>query len=104
MLLVGAALLGASFANLRRQEPGFDPARALTAGVSLPASRYPDASAQPPLPPRLPPAVRRPAACSGGCRSAGARRGLATLRDAFDRSFGPRLRTVSAAFRTFVRA
>jgi predicted permease len=46
MLLVGAALLVASFANLRRQEPGFDPARVLTADVSLPASRYPDASAQ----------------------------------------------------------
>jgi putative ABC transport system permease protein len=46
MLLVGAALLIASFANLRRQEPGFDPTRVLTADVSLPASRYPDASAQ----------------------------------------------------------
>src|SRR5262249_8243234 len=46
MLLVGAALLIASFANLRRQEPGFDPARVLTADVALPASRYPDASAQ----------------------------------------------------------
>jgi len=46
MLLVGAALLIASFANLRRQEPGFDPARVLTADVSLPAPRYPDASAQ----------------------------------------------------------
>jgi putative ABC transport system permease protein len=46
MLLVGAALLIASFANLRRQEPGFDPARVLTAGVSLPVSRYPDASTQ----------------------------------------------------------
>jgi predicted permease len=46
MLLVGAALLMASFANLRRQEPGFDPARVLTADVSLPGSRYPDASAQ----------------------------------------------------------
>jgi putative ABC transport system permease protein len=46
MLLVGAALLIASFANLRRQEPGFDPARVLTAGVSLPPSRYPDASSQ----------------------------------------------------------
>jgi putative ABC transport system permease protein len=46
MLLVGAALLIASFANLRRQAPGFDPARVLTADVTLPASRYPDASAQ----------------------------------------------------------
>ena len=46
MLLVGAALLIASFVNLRRQEPGFDPARVLTADVSLAASRYPDASAQ----------------------------------------------------------
>src|SRR5262245_16273518 len=46
MLLVGATLLIASFANLRRQEPGFDASRVLTAGVSLPASRYPDASAQ----------------------------------------------------------
>jgi putative ABC transport system permease protein len=46
MLLVGAALLIASFANLRRHAPGFDPARVLTAGVSLPPSRYPDATAQ----------------------------------------------------------
>src|SRR5262247_63197 len=46
MLLVGAALLIASFTNLRRQAPGFDAARVLTADVALPASRYPDASAQ----------------------------------------------------------
>jgi hypothetical protein len=58
MLLVGAALLIASFANLRNQEPGFDPARVLTADVSLPASRYPDAIAQQQLQQRLLDALR----------------------------------------------
>src|SRR5262249_52173848 len=46
MLVVGAALLTTSFGNLRCQKPGFNPARVLTADVSLPALRYPDATAQ----------------------------------------------------------
>ncbi len=76
MLLVGAALLIASFANLRRQEPGFDPARVLTADVSLPASRYPDASAQQQFRQRLLDALR----ASPGIESAALGAGVALTR------------------------
>ena len=40
-LLVGAGLLIRSFANLVSESPGFSPERALVAGVSLPAEKYP---------------------------------------------------------------
>ena len=36
MLLVGAALLGRSFQRLVQQDPGFEPAHAVTARVELP--------------------------------------------------------------------
>jgi putative ABC transport system permease protein len=39
-LLVGAALLIRSFANLVSESPGFTPARVLVAGVSLPDEKY----------------------------------------------------------------
>ena len=42
MLLIGAGLLLASFERVLRVDPGFDPARLLTARVSPPASRYGD--------------------------------------------------------------
>ena len=42
-LVVGASLLLQSFWQLRNVDPGFDPAQVLTAGVSLPASDYPEA-------------------------------------------------------------
>ena len=38
-LLVGAGLLIRSFTNLTSQSPGFDPARAIQAEISLPAER-----------------------------------------------------------------
>lgn len=41
MLLIGAGLLLASFERILAVEPGFQPARLLTARVSPPASRYP---------------------------------------------------------------
>jgi putative ABC transport system permease protein len=41
-LLVTAALLVESFRQLRRVDPGFQPASVTTAKFSLPASRYPD--------------------------------------------------------------
>lgn len=43
ILVIGAGLLGRSFAELSRIDLGFDPAKVLTAGVSLPAPAYPDA-------------------------------------------------------------
>jgi putative ABC transport system permease protein len=45
-LLVGAGLLVASFARLMRVDPGFEPQRVLTASLSMPATRYPDAPAR----------------------------------------------------------
>ena len=46
MLLVGAGLLIKSFGRLLEVDPGFSSESVLTAGVSLPASRYPDAPAR----------------------------------------------------------
>src|SRR5690606_36235868 len=43
VLLVGAGLLVRSFQNLRAADLGFDPSGVVTAQISLPASRYPDA-------------------------------------------------------------
>jgi putative ABC transport system permease protein len=42
LLLTGAGLLIKSFANLRATKPGFDPSRALVAGLILPKAKYPD--------------------------------------------------------------
>jgi putative ABC transport system permease protein len=42
MLLVGAGFLVRSFARLLEVSPGFMPARAIVAGVSLPADKYPE--------------------------------------------------------------
>ena len=41
-VLVGAGLLIRSFAALTSQSPGFEPERAMLAGVSLPVDKYPD--------------------------------------------------------------
>jgi len=41
VLLVGAGLLGGSFANLARVDPGYDPENVLTFQVALPQARYP---------------------------------------------------------------
>ena len=46
VLLIGAALLVASFAKLRGQHTGFDSSNIFVAGVSLPSSRYPDIGTQ----------------------------------------------------------
>ena len=43
MLLIGAALLIKSFIRLQSVDPGFKMANVLTAQISLPAARYPDA-------------------------------------------------------------
>lgn len=43
MLLVGAGLLLKSVASLRAADPGFSPARVITATLSLPTVTYPDA-------------------------------------------------------------
>ncbi len=45
MLLVGAALLVRSFVTLATVDPGFDPARVLTAELNLPRSQYSDTTA-----------------------------------------------------------
>jgi len=42
VLLVGAALLLRSFANLTAESPGFDADSIVTAGVSLPETKYPE--------------------------------------------------------------
>jgi putative ABC transport system permease protein len=44
MLLVGAALLLQSFVRLQQVRPGFDPEGVITARISLPHARYPDAA------------------------------------------------------------
>src|SRR5262249_28101687 len=41
VLLMGAFLVVQSVANLQRVAPGFEPTHVLTAGINLPASRYP---------------------------------------------------------------
>jgi putative ABC transport system permease protein len=46
MLLIGAGLLIKSFNRLQHVDPGFSSENVLTARISLPASRYPDASAR----------------------------------------------------------
>jgi predicted permease len=42
VLLVGAALLLRSFVRMQREQPGFDPARLITAEFRLPATKYPN--------------------------------------------------------------
>ncbi len=46
MLLIGAGLLVKSFLRLNEVNPGFSSERVLTAQLSLPATRYPDAAAR----------------------------------------------------------
>src|SRR5262249_9446046 len=46
VLLVGAGLLVKSFARLQSVHPGFSTENVVTAQISLPASRYPDAPAR----------------------------------------------------------
>ncbi len=46
MLLVGAGLLGRSYARLQQVDPGFAPDHVLTAQLALPATSYPDATAR----------------------------------------------------------
>ena len=45
-LLVTAALLVESFRELRKVDPGFQPARVTTAKITMPATRYPDAASR----------------------------------------------------------
>ena len=45
-LLIGAGLLLKSFKQLQDESPGFESAGVVTAMISLPASKYPDAAAQ----------------------------------------------------------
>jgi hypothetical protein len=42
LLLTAAGLLIKSFVNLRNTDPGFDPARVMTATLSLPRVKYPE--------------------------------------------------------------
>jgi putative ABC transport system permease protein len=44
VLLVGAGLLIRSFANIMSVDPGFDPGGAITASMSVPATKYTDAA------------------------------------------------------------
>jgi putative ABC transport system permease protein len=53
MLLAGAGLLIKSFAELQQVDPGFSTENVLTARVTLPVARYPDAAARGAFWPRL---------------------------------------------------
>lgn len=46
LLLAGAGLLGRSLLALADVDPGFDPVGVVTAAISLPSNRYPDADAR----------------------------------------------------------